>query len=311
MKDNNNSKFIFLYIKYESAFKSIKIEKSLFNDYNNIYKDLSNFICKQNNLELKDLNPVEIHINHPKLNDIIINNKEEWDLLYECNIINECITVNKNKKILYIDYKIINNKENNDENNNNYENKIINLMNKIPQNIYYNLLIKFFIIHKEIADKFKLFFFEELIKSKLGKEINNIKESLNNILNKNNYLLKTIDFLNIFKTNINQMNLILKSKNSLNSIKSIIDDEEDDEITLHKSDINLNNNNLKRITSLGDSLIENEKLFLSENILNIDRSKYLDENNYFKKYSQQDYDDEIQILKENLISNVGNDNIKQ
>ena len=153
------------------------------------------------------------------------------------------------------------------------------------------------------------FFFEEIIKSKLEKEINNIKESLNNILNKNNYLLKTIDFLNIF--NINQMNLILKSKNSLNSIKSIIDDEEDDEITLHKSDINLNNNNLKRITSLGDSLIENEKLFLSENILNIDRSKYLDENNYFKKYSQQDYDDEIQILKENLISNVGNDNIKQ
>jgi hypothetical protein len=106
-------------------------------------------------------------------------------------------------------------------------------MENIQNYFFYNSLIKFFLIHKEIGDKFKLFFFEELINSKsddIEKYIDNIK----NNYSKDIYRIKTYDFLNIFKQN--HINTIIKNNNSLKSIKSIIDNDEEN---LSKTDINL------------------------------------------------------------------------
>jgi hypothetical protein len=49
---------------------------------------------------------------------------------------------------------------------------------------------------------------------------------------------------------------------------------------------------------LTDSFIEEDRLE------NSNINKYLDENNYFKKFSQEEYNNEIYTFKENLNSDI-------
>ena len=136
--DNNdkNNKEISLKIKYEDAFKIIRINQSTLNDYNTIFNRIANFICSKENLDLKDLKTIEICLSHPEKETIKINNKEEWNLFYDCGIINEYVIddIKKNKLFLNVEYNIINNKENIDDINNleNLENEIKNIMENIP-----------------------------------------------------------------------------------------------------------------------------------------------------------------------------------
>ena len=304
--DNNNiNKEISLKIKYEKAYKIIRIDESSLNNYDKIFKKISKFICSKENIDLKDLKALEICLTHPEKENIKINNTVEWNLFYDCGIINDYIIedIKKNKKFLNIEYNIIKNNENNEiiDENNDLKNEVISIMEKIPNYFYSNSVLKFFLIHKEIGDKFKLFFFEELMKAKLDNIEKDI-ENINNKYSKDNYPIKTYDFLNILKNN--QITTIIRNTNSLKSIRSIIDD--DDENNFFKTDINfIDDDNQKKINILSNSDIENEKIFLSHNISKkTDINKYFDENNYFRKCSKEDYDNEIYSIKEDLNSEI-------
>ena len=98
LKNNNN----------KSIFKKVPKNPSNLNDYKGICLEINKIIATKEELEEHELKPLIIYLEHPKLKKIEINNKEEWDILYNLNIINECI-INNNK--LKISYKIINEKE--------------------------------------------------------------------------------------------------------------------------------------------------------------------------------------------------------
>ena len=92
--DINITKF-FIWIKQKNS----RFNQKAFND-KSILKDYNSII--ELNQGMNNNNQVIIILNHPKLNNLQINNKKEWDFLYNNNIINECIEniiINKQRNI--------------------------------------------------------------------------------------------------------------------------------------------------------------------------------------------------------------------
>ena len=304
------------------GYKNIYYDDSnILTDYKKIYAQISK-IVQSNSHELQSKN-ISILLEHPTKDGtetITIKNIDEWNFLYNYNIINECINKNKLK---------INHKDSKLTEKDNLINIIKYIMQeKIPKSFYFNSLINF-INNKNYLEEFKLFFLNELfnsdsntIKGKdkkynilIDKNITNKKEvnkdipktEINEI--KDIQIPETKDFVNIFNTNyINS----LKYLDSLNKIKTIIDDnndandtnEENATIPRNKTMITIDNyhdnyhDNYENCSDNSDN-DENQKNrttlnFEKKNNLlllekEIEEKKYLDNNKNFKKLNKIEY----------------------
>ena len=118
---------------------------------------------------------------HPEINEIIIYNEEDWKFLYNYNIIQECSKKNKIK----IEFELKNpNKTFNDSLRKMNFRKIISyILKNIPQSFYFNIMIKFFkeYIDFDLADLFKSYVMDELIKTDLRSIKEEIKKNCDDI----------------------------------------------------------------------------------------------------------------------------------
>lgn len=286
------------------CWKKILINYSILSDYENICKEVNNTYYDKI-VEKKDFKPMEIYLDHPKLNKIVVYNKKDWNFLYNNKIIKECISEHNKIKIDFTINKIENIDENKKQQN---FKRILNyILENISMDFYYNTIFKFFNEHKEIKKLFKLFFLKELIKTcdeekESNKKVNNndiikdLDKSKESIINDNKYLIKTEDFFDISKKNIEKY---LKKLESFNNIKNIIDD-----IDKKQEEIQ----NISEITeNTSYSAINDEESI--EFILNqvfekdIKFKKKIDKNNFDEKIKKLDYNEYMSELiktKDNL-----------
>lgn len=293
-----------LYIKGSKGYKPKKYDQLILTSYDEICNEINKAYRNKDQLKKSEIEPVEIHLNHKKMKTIIIYNKEEWNFLYNYNVINECIS-NTNK--LKIDYKIIDSSYKVDENekNENYKKILSYIMEQIPENFYIKILFKFFKVKEDIAKLFQRFFLNELKNTSLDELINKkqgVKESLilknnqSHIFDENDYSLKTEEFLKLYKDQI------LRFKNSLNEILEDYDDKNNDnDIKTFKTYNNIIKNDIDFI-EINKSDIIHEKNNIYFTILNkgIKENNYLDENKYFKKLKTEEYYLGIEEIKDRL-----------
>lgn len=310
MKKSN--KQFALYIKGGKGYQLKKFDKYILTSYEEICTEINKINSGKDNLEKNDIKPVEIYLNHKKIEKkIIIYNKEEWNFLYNYNIINECIS-NSNK--LKIDYKIIDASDKIDENakNENFSRIISYIMTQIPQNFYFKILFKFFDANEEVGKLFQKFFLNKLKNTNLD-ELNNKKQGVRDSLllnkkndsqtfNENEYSLKTNEFLKTYKSQI------LRFKNTIMDIIEEGDDKNNDN----------NNNIIKTVkTDINDNIIKDEFIDINKSDIipennniyftilekEIDEKKYVDvvdNKKYFKKLKMEEYYLGIEEIKDKL-----------
>ena len=328
MKENNDKNYISLKIKKEKKNKVLyvrrKVEHSELKKYDNIldaiYQIVNDKIDNSNNIYL------EMYLYHKdeKLKKIIIYNKEEWNFLYNYNIIDECISKDNQLKI---DYKVYTQEEKVDEKikANNFKKIISYILENIPYEFYLNSLYNFFKDKKDIEELFKIYLINQLmetnlkdikknsylnddVKSKdLEKINNNNSENININKNYEKYLIDSEEFLNIFKNNINQ---ISKKSNFLKNIKNIIynNDEKELKDSLENKTIS-NSLNLITKKKYFERMNENENLFNFQSLLvlkNEYKNNILEENNFFKLLNNEEYNTGIKQLKDKLYKNIYN-----
>jgi len=296
MNENKNDKNYFtLSIRKQNNKEKKQFKTRIIKDISSLknYKNLYQEIIKINTeLTGKD---IEIHLknrnNELDLKEYIIYDEDDWNLLFNYNIINECFFDGNNLKIE--DCKEIGEKEEEYEEN---KKKILNyIMKKIPENFYSNILNIFFSLNKDIGELFKIFFLEELKKTNIDEikqNINNEKENLKeNIIN-------TINNIKIIEKDVIYKNKkLLKSLKTLDSIKDIIDDYKVEE-NINYSDIS-DNNKIMKIKNNFEPMEENDNIFLSYSKQNINYNKLFDENKYLKNLAQKNIMMELRILREN------------
>ena len=227
--------------KKNETYKRLTIEHSILTSYYDICMQINKLIKKDIKTE-KDLNPLIIYLNHPKNKEIAIYDKDGWNILYNYNIINECVK----KNTLKIDYEeidkneVINNNKLKEENLNLILNNILPIL---PDNYYFHIISKFFSKNKYIEELFKQFFLKQIKESNINDIINikneNLKEYINNLI-KSNEMLKE---KSIIQNDPNIKNLI-----TLKSIRDIIEINKEEEIIKINLDINnnaINNENIK------------------------------------------------------------------
>ena len=272
------------------------IDPLILTDYEKIQAEIIKINQSNNNNEKN----FAIILEYPKKNSLsteilTIKTKEEWNFLYNYNIISECI--NKNK--LKINIKKISELTEKD----NLDNIIKIIMEeKITKTFYFNSLINF-INQNNYLEEFKLFFINELFKSYLDKGKDKDKNNNYSILIDKE--IKTIEnkvmpaFVNTFnKKYLNSLKLI----DSLDNIKAIIDGKNEKKEEIEKNEMNTINNTMA-IKSYSDDDKNNSDIdenqnnkttlnYKKENNLllletKIDEKKYFDNNNYFKKFKKK------------------------
>lgn len=333
MDDKNFSLFIRKNIKNKELFKKIKKDHSILKNYETICKDI-NEVYFEKEIESNKLKLMEIYLNHPKIGKIIVYNKEEWMILYNYNIIDECIT--KEKK-LKIDYKMVSHKDtiNEEQKRNNFKNIIEYIMEKVPKEFYLNSLLKFFTLKNEVAELFKSFFFNELFNSSLDSIKKELKLKNDNLLeNENNtksmesndknyeekiradsiFLTRKEELLEQMNKYINQ---ILKNNKSFYNIVNIIKENEEEKTEKENlleisEDQNLNQTetNDQKVEKIKNEILpspdENTTIFSSLFNPNIERNKFFDKNELLKKFNKEEYYDGIDQFKENLKAELFN-----
>jgi hypothetical protein len=245
----------------------------------------------KNELEEKELKPINIHLKHKDLKKIIIYNNDEWNFLYNYNIINECISKNK----LRLDYEITDpNKIIDEEKRQENSFKIIQyIIKKIPQNFHLEILTKFLKSNKEIGELFKNFFMNEIMnisydeimkkyknneKQKIDKLFNNYNENYIYKKGSKDYYIKSNEFIEMFNEQILNNNI-----NIINGINNIIEENNmDNQNNTEKNGCEHKINNRK-------FLINANNILLTKLNKKIEDKNYLDENNYFKKLNINDY----------------------
>ena len=145
------------------------------------YSDLKNYdimIQKIRNaiLDIRKGKPFEgrfpiIIMNHPKIEEIYIYSKENWDLYFKFNLIEECIT----NKTLKMEYFLLN--EKNKDSLIKSKKEIKYIIQNLPLNIYFDILIKFFENRDSIMKEFIIYLIAELTKDDGGIVKNIIKEN--------------------------------------------------------------------------------------------------------------------------------------
>lgn len=280
-ENNSNTKIFKKEIEYSELYEYDKIETIIINSIKNI-------LIKKGSKEEENNIKVIIKINHPKIKEIYIYKKEEWNLYFNYNLINDCIE----KKTLKFDYiKIINNNYYNLDNIiTEYKNNQINIFKYIIKNsslsFYLNTLFNFFQNEKEkeTSKRFRFYFISELINNPPKKYIDinqvnnndeedNIEENvnINNIIynqinkkeennNKNdikknkliNHYIKYIkdEFFNIVKE---QFDYFSKFQN-YEKIKNIFDEDNQINIDNNLKELDKNNNINKTIINLNNNL---------------------------------------------------------
>ena len=246
---------------------------------------------------------MEIYLDHPKLNKIIVYNRKDWNFLYNNKIIKECISEHNKIKIDYTINKIENIDENKKQQN--FKRILIYILENISMDFYYNTIFKFFNEHKEIKKLFKLYFLKELIKTCDEEKESNKKVNNNDIikdldkskekLNANKYLIKTEDFFDISKKNIEKY---LKKLESFNNIKNIIGDID------KKQEEMQNISEITENTSYNAINDEESIEFILNQVFEKDiKFKKNDKNNFDEKIKKLDYNEYMSELiktKDNL-----------
>ena len=293
MKKQNtlNNKFG-LQIKNNNGYYSpVNIVQTALISYDIICSEINKIFQMKNELEEKELKPINIHLKHKDLKKIIIYNNDEWNFLYNYNIINECISKNK----LRLDYEITDpNKIIDEEKRQENSFKIIQyIIKKIPQNFHLEILTKFLKSNKEIGELFKNFFMNEIMNISydeiMKKNKNNEKQNIDKLINNYNenyidkkgskdYYIKSNEFIEMFNEQILNNNI-----NIINGINNIIEEKNmDNKNNTEKNGCEHKINNRK-------ILINANNILLTKLNKKIEDKNYLDENNYFKKLNINDY----------------------
>ena len=246
-------------------------DDSIFKDYNKI-------------LEKANFNPFSglcITLNHPELKTLKVTNEKEWNFLYKNNIINECIKSEitgkaKEKKYykLYIYYKDQNIKADSD-----YSEITKYIMNKISPDNYITHLLNFLNERKDITNEFKLYLIKKLKDSEDNQENNNIILDTENE-KKNKYILDTKKFYKILENKFNELKNFYQKNKQIEDFKTFEKIGNDFETSDETED---NSNN---------SIFYNKSTPIP--ILTIKR---LDDDNFFKNPSKEEYDEEVKEIK--------------
>lgn len=311
MKDNKEY-YYFKIKKHKDALPSLRreFEYSLLDNYDEMRKRINAAILdkiKRDNLN--DKHPVYILI-HPEIKEIYIYNKEQWDLYYKYNLINECI---KNKSIK-LEFSLEDNIDNILKNRKIKKNKslIMNyIIKNVPVNICLNTIIKFFKSREDMAKEFVKFFISEII-NEISKEfkVDNINDNLNinsligdeDIKNKKindnfykDYFVHKSDFFEELEHNFKE---ICQNLKSYEEIKKIIKEDEEKDKKSGDEDPNKHINNTSLDLVKGESL-ERLSLFKNNNI----NDNLNDNNVLFTAFTPPDYVKKLMDNQKLLIIN--------
>ena len=221
---------------------------------NSILEDYNQILTLNKNS--KDPNK-NIILEHPKLNQLRISNKQEWDFLYKNNIINECIEnkiINAEKNIQSYIIKINYVKSNSKQEEAKYSDIMAYIMNNISPDEYISHLLNFLNTRKDIINEFKLYLTKILLDLNIKQEINKIEENeIKEEKRENKYIIETNKFFNILEIKLNeikntyQLNNLNKSVNKFginNNDEQINHEAEDKEENSLKSIFNFYESNL-------------------------------------------------------------------
>ena len=262
----------------EKLFNPIELpDKSIFQDYNKL-------------LHKANYSPFSrkcIILTHPKLGILKISNEQEWNFLYNNNIINECIkTEIKGRLKDKIVHKLNIYFQNPDtEVDAQYSDILENIMNKISPDFYITQLLNFLNQRKDIVNEFKLFLTKNLQDSKENQDYNNLI-SINLDEKKNKFIVDTNKFFKILEIKLN--NLRTSYQTNINKIES-------SKIFENVSDnFEINNENEDK---------SNQSIFYaykSSPILYRPNMK----GNLFEVQSEEDFNEDIKYFKKKLMESL-------
>ena len=263
----------------EKLFNPIELpDKSIFQDYNKL-------------LHKANYSPFSrkcIILTHPKLGTLKISNEQEWNFLYNNNIINECIKTEikgrlKDKIVhklnIYFQSPDI-------EVDAKYSDILENIMNKISPDFYITQLLNFLNQRKDIVNEFKLYLIKNLQDSKENQDYNNMI-SINLNEKKNKFIVDTNKFFKILEIKLN--NLRTSYQTNINKIES-------SEIFENISDnFKINEKNEDK---------SNQSIFYAYRSSPILYRPNMNERNLFEVQSEEDFNEDIKYFKKKLMESL-------
>lgn len=254
-------------------------DNSILEDYNQI---------STLNKNSKDPNK-NIILEHPKLNQLRISNKQEWDFLYKNNIINECIEnkiINAEKNIKSCIMKINYVKQNSKQEEAKYSDIMAYIMNNISPDDYINHLLNFLNERKDIINEFKLYLTKILLDLNIKQEINKIEENeIKEEKRENKYIIETNKFFNILEIKLNEIKNSYQSNNINKSVNKFGINENDEKINHEAED--KEDNSLKSVFNFYESNLNLYKI-------------NTDNQNIFGTQSKEEYYEGIKGFKSQL-----------
>ena len=254
-------------------------DNSILEDYNQI---------STLNKNSKDPNK-NIILEHPKLNQLRISNKQEWDFLYKNNIINECIEnkiINAEKNIKSCIMKINYVKPNSKQVEAKYSDIMAYIMNNISPDDYINHLLNFLNERKNIINEFKLYLTKILLDLNIKQEINKIEENeIKEEKRENKYIIETNKFFNILEIKLNEIKNSYQSNNINKSINKFGINNNDEQLNHEAED--KEDNSLKSIFNFYESNLNLYKI-------------NTDNQNIFGTQSKEEYYEGIKGFKSQL-----------
>lgn len=263
----------------EKLFNPIELpDKSIFQDYNKLL----------NKANYSPSSRKCIILTHPKLGTLKISNEQEWNFLYNNNIINECIKTEikgrlKDKIVhklnIYFQSPDI-------EVDAKYSDILENIMNKISPDFYITQLLNFLNQRKDIVNEFKLYLIKNLQDSKENQDYNNMI-SINLNEKKNKFIVDTNKFFKILEIKLN--NLRTSYQTNINKIES-------SEIFENISDnFKINEKNEDK---------SNQSIFYAYRSSPILYRPNMNERNLFEVQSQEDFNEDIKYFKKKLMESL-------
>ena len=263
----------------EKLFNPIELpDKSIFQDYNKL-------------LHKANYSPFSrkcIILTHPKLGTLKISNEQEWNFLYNNNIINECIKTEikgrlKDKIVhklnIYFQSPDI-------EVEAKYSDILENIMNKISPDFYITQLLNFLNQRKDIVNEFKLYLIKNMQDSKGNQDYNNLI-SINLDEKKNKFIVGTNKFFKILEIKLN--NLRTSYQTNINKIES-------SKIFENVSDnFEINNENEDK---------SNQSIFYAYRSSPILYRPNMNERNLFEVQSEEDFNEDIKYFKKKLMESL-------
>jgi len=254
-------------------------DNSILEDYNQI---------STLNKNSKDPNK-NIILEHPKLNQLRISNKQEWDFLYKNNIINECIEnkiINAEKNIKSCIMKINYVKSNSKQEEAKYSDIMAYIMNNISPDEYISHLLNFLNTRKDIINEFKLYLTKILLDLNIKQEINKIEENeIKEEKRENKYIIETNKFFNILEIKLNEIKNSYQSNNLNESVNKFRINNNDEQINHEAED--KEDNSLKSIFNFYESNLNLYKI-------------NTDNQNIFGTQSKEEYYEGIKGFKSQL-----------